>query len=203
MWDFVQGVHPKTLVLSVLMPQESYDPSPDEYAGMAQMIYEQGDADTPLHLKIGMWHLDCKRQRIPHPLALSKVKCLFMPRQRLLKQVDPDNVLAVSEVRDLIAPQLETYTRLLLPADQSYRSMSLDNLLDVNGSFLHIDARGKEWSAVAIACSCRTCYKYTVCGDSILLGMCFDKKLKVPVNWEQAEPCLRKARGRPPGQSHS
>ncbi len=26
--------------------------------------------------------------------------------------------------------------------------------------------------------------------------MCFDKTLKVPENWEQAEPSLRKARGR-------
>jgi hypothetical protein len=26
--------------------------------------------------------------------------------------------------------------------------------------------------------------------------MCFDTKLKVPLNWEQAEPSLRKARGR-------
>ena len=98
-------------------------------------------------------------------------------------------------MRDLIAPQLDTYTRLLLPADQSYMSLSLDNLLDVDGSFLHIDARGKEWSAVAMACSCRTCYKYTVCGDSVLLGMCFDTTLKVPVNWEQAEPSLRMAGG--------
>ncbi len=119
-----------------------------------------------------------------------------MQRQRLLKQVDPDNALSVLEVCDLIAPQLDTYTRLLLPEDQSYMSLSLDNLLDVDGSLLHMDARGKEWSEVALACSCRTCYKYTVCGDSILLGMCLDKKLKVPVNWEQAEPSLRKARGR-------
>ena len=196
MWDFVQCVHPKTLVLSVVMPQESGDPSPDEYAEMAEMIYEQGDVGTPLHLKIRMWHLDCKRRGIPHPFKLSKLKCMFMPRQSLLKQVDPDNALSVSEVRDLIAPQLDTYTRLLVQADESYKSMSLDDLLDVNSSFLHIDARGKEWSAVAIACSCRTCYKYTVCGDSVLLGMCFDTKLKVPLNWEQAEPSLRKARGR-------
>ncbi len=193
---FCAGSASKDPVLSVLMPQSSDDTSPAQYASMAQMIFEQGDADTLLHLKISMWHTDSKRRGIAHPLPLSKVKCFFMPRQRLLKQVDPDNALSVLEVRDLIALQLDTYTRLMLPEDQSYTSLSLDDLLDVDGSFLHIDACGKEWSAVAIACSCRTCYKYSVCGDSVLLGMCFDAKLKVPGNWEQAEPSLRKARGR-------
>ena len=196
MWDFVQGVHPKTLVLAVLMPQSGDDDSPALFARMTQQIYEQGEADTLLHVKIAKWHADNARRGVTYPLALSKVKCLFQPRQRLLKQVDPDNALSVSEVRDLIAQQLDTYTRLTLPADQTYTSLSLDTLLDVDGSFLHIDARGKEWSAVAVACSCRKCYKFTVCGDAVLLGMCFNAKLKVPGNWEQAEPSLRKARGR-------
>ncbi len=79
---------------------------------MTHQIYDQGDALTPLHVKITMWHKDNARRGNPHPLALSKVKSLFQPRQRLLKQVDPDNALSMSEVRDLIAPQLDTYTRL-------------------------------------------------------------------------------------------
>ena len=198
MWDFVQGVHHKTLVLSVLMPQSRDDESPAEFSDMTMQIFQQGDAHTPLqvHLKIALWHKDNKSRGVVNPLQLSKIKCLFMPRQRLLKQVDPNNTLSVSEVRDLIAPQLDTYTRLMLKGDQSYMSLSLDDLLDVDESFLHIDARGKEWSAVSIACSCKKCYKYTVCGDSVLLGMCFNAKLKVLGNWDQAEPSLRKARGR-------
>ena len=33
-------------------------------------------------------------------------------------------------------------------------------------------------------------------GDTVLIGMCFDPTLSVPDKWEQAEPSLRKARGR-------
>jgi hypothetical protein len=33
-------------------------------------------------------------------------------------------------------------------------------------------------------------------GNTVLIGMCFDPTLSVPDKWEQAEPSLRKARGR-------
>ena len=74
--------------------------------------------------------------------------------------------------------------------------MTLDQFLDVERSYLLLEAREKNWSAVDICCTCKTCYQYCVCADTVLIGMCFDPTLSVPDKWEQAEPSLRKARGR-------
>ena len=59
-----------------------------------------------------------------------------------------------------------------------------------------LEAREKNWSVVEMACTCKTCFQYCVCADTVLVGMCFDTKLSVPDRWEQAEQSLRKARGR-------
>ena len=92
--------------------------------------------------------------------------------------------------------QLVVYCKLLNKTDESYVNLTLDDLLDVNDSFLHIDAREKDWSAIDLACCCKRCYKWTVCSHTTLVGMCFIFGLNVPGKWEQAEPSLRKARGR-------
>ena len=47
-----------------------------------------------------------------------------------------------------------------------------------------------------VSCTCKHCYKWTVCGHSTLLGMCFNAELTVPTKWEQVSPSLRKARSR-------
>lgn len=196
MWDRVQGMHPKTLVLTVLKSQTKDDKTPGLFTEMMEDIYSTGPADTPLHLKIVSWRRQQHRAGKKVDMQLSQLKTLYVPRQKLLRQIDPDNSLEVDEVRELLAPQLEVFTRLIMEEDESYRSMSLDELLDVNESYLVLSARAKTWSAVALACSCKTCYKFCVCGDTALLGMCFNDSLSVPLEYMQAEPGLRKARGR-------
>ncbi len=90
----------------------------------------------------------------------------------------------------------EAFEQLIDESNRNYESLSLDELLDVNDSFIMIDARPKTWSVVPAACSCAQCFKMCVCADNVLLGMCFDQSLKVPTAWEQAELSMRKARGR-------
>ena len=83
-------------------------------------------------------------------------------------------------MRLIVEPQADAYGRLTSAADESHRSYDLDTLLDINDSFLHLEARKKDWSAVDMACCCKYCYKNLVCGDTVLVGMCFNHTLSVP-----------------------
>ena len=91
---------------------------------------------------------------------------------------------------------MEYFKELCEPTDESFQSMKLDELLDVDDSFVHVYYHGKDWSVVDLACTCKYCYQWAVCAHSALVAMCFDSTLRVPDAWEQAEPGLRKARGR-------
>ena len=83
-------MHPKTLILSILKPSSKDDPAPDFFNTMTEEIYDMGTHDTPLHLKIDMWRKDKQRHENKLTLKLSQLKCLFMPRQKFLNQIDPN-----------------------------------------------------------------------------------------------------------------
>ncbi len=82
-------------------------------------------------------------------LELSKLKCSFVPRPKLLKQLDPDNAKDMAEVWDFITQLLETFIRLTKDDHETYQSMSLNKLLDVSNSFLHLESGVQYlWSAL-------------------------------------------------------
>jgi hypothetical protein len=91
--------------------------------------------------------------------------------------------------------QLEFFEELRAPDDRSFRSLKLDQLLDINDSFVHVYYHGKDWSAVDLACTCKHCYQWTVCADNALVAMCFDSTLRVPDAWVQAEPACGRHEG--------
>jgi hypothetical protein len=195
-WDRVQDLHPKTLLLSVLKSVGSDDKLPQLFTRMQEDIYQKGIASTPLHLRIALWHNDNDRRGIKVKMELSNIKCLYVPSQKLLKELDPDNLIPAIELWQDVNERADAFEQLIDESNRNYESLSLDELLDVNDSFIMIEARPKTWSVVPAACSCAHCFKMCVCAHNVLLGMCFDQSLKVPTAWEQAEPSMRKARGR-------
>jgi hypothetical protein len=99
-------------------------------------------------------------------------------------------------LRAEIKTQLEDYVKLCKDDDESFVNIRLDQLLDLKDSFVYLMAREKEWSAVDLACKYKRCYKWTVCAHNTLIGLIVKPDLIIPEKAEQAEPRLRKARGR-------
>ncbi len=49
---------------------------------------EQGDDDTPLHLKIVLFHEECERNDIPVEMKTADMKKVLMSKQRVLKYLE-------------------------------------------------------------------------------------------------------------------
>ena len=138
---------------------------------MWRKIFYSGRVDTPLHLKIDMWRTEKQRIGAKPLLQLSSLKHLFIPKQQLLKQLDPSNDRDVEELRILMKEQLTAYVSLAKAEDDSFREMTLDQLLDINDSFLYLEAREKDWSVIDMACTCKRSYKWAACCHSALVGL--------------------------------
>jgi hypothetical protein len=195
-WDSVQGLHPKTLILSELGSMGKDDADPELWRTIVDEIYYTGRADTPVYLKIDMWKKDKQCLGAKPLLQLSSLKHLFILKQQLLKQLDPSHDRDVEELRSLVKKQAAAYARLAKEGDETFREMTLDQLLDVHDSFLYLEARDEDWSVIDIACTCKRCYKWAVCSHTALISLICVDELEIPGKWVQAEPGLRKARGR-------
>ncbi len=59
------------------------------------------------------------------PSGLDEVKIVFMPRQALLKKLDPLGILSATEVLDMLAPYVIKYQQLVLQ-DRPTADMDID-----------------------------------------------------------------------------
>ena len=84
-WDRVQELHPKTLILSELGSLGKEDDCPERWRTIVEEIFYSGRVDTPLHLKIDIWQTEKQRIGAKPLLQLSSLKHLFIPKQQLLK----------------------------------------------------------------------------------------------------------------------
>ncbi len=76
--------HPKTLVctLAIRVKEGVQLKLSDMFDSVSQEMYEMGDADTPLHLKISKWHSACNISDCDHQFKEASVGKLLMPSQR-------------------------------------------------------------------------------------------------------------------------
>ncbi len=153
-------------------------------------------SSKPLHIRIGMWHTQLAEKGEAIPILDSDCKYVFMPRQKLLKAIDPTGTRLLDDVRDEIADMAEKFQAVISEDDRMYTEMTLCDMLDIYEFFYVLNYREPQRSAVDICCGCATCLQWTVCGHNTLLANCFDPKLSVPTKWEQSSPSLRLARGR-------
>ncbi len=101
----MQDVYPKTLSLCIVVEHCSKKPAiPTLFCDMQEEIMECGTLSTPLHLKIAAWYDARKRSGDKLPFALDDLKKVLMPRQALLKKLDPSGSLTVPEVRVALEP---------------------------------------------------------------------------------------------------
>jgi hypothetical protein len=67
-----------------------------------------------LHLKIAAWHEDMRRLGQSQRLDFGELKLMLVPRQALLKRLDPTGELSVPTVRTQLQPPVRQYERLVI-----------------------------------------------------------------------------------------
>ena len=85
MWDRIQGMHPKTAVLSWVVKGTSR--LVNDFPTYVHEVYRQGEPTTPLHLKICLSHDVRKRAGAPISLKIEWFKTVLMPAQHILKKL--------------------------------------------------------------------------------------------------------------------
>jgi hypothetical protein len=85
-WDRIQGMHPKTAVLSWVM--EGTSKFVNDFPPYLHEVYRRGEPTTPLHLKIWLSHNVWKRAGTPMSLKIKWFKTVLMPAQHILKKLD-------------------------------------------------------------------------------------------------------------------
>ncbi len=95
----------------------------------------------PLHIRIGMWHTQLSEKDEEPPISARNCKFVFIPRQKLLKAIDPTGARALADVRDEVEILVEKYQAIIAEDDESYKQLSLCELLDIYETFHLVNYR--------------------------------------------------------------
>jgi hypothetical protein len=135
MWDGVQSAHSKTLSCSFVLTTSSKHPNVAiELRDMMEEIMECRHRTLALHLKIAAWHEDILRLGQSPRLALGDLKTILVPRQALLKRLDPTGELSVPTIRTQLQPLVRQYERLVIQ-DQVDADTNLRDALKIYNYF--------------------------------------------------------------------
>ena len=189
-WDKIQGIHPKTAVLSYVM--EGGSKLVSEFPAYVHEVYRQGEDATPLHLKIWLSHDDRKREGKPLTLKIESFKKVLMPAQHLLKKMDPDNTRSVADVLVDLQPLQDQYANLVVRnRPDLVPGVDIKLALKIYKSF-HLLQKASTWGDIPVQCTCRECFKNCVCAHGVLFASLFDDTLRVPEEYIAATVGLRK-----------
>jgi hypothetical protein len=120
---------------------------------MMEEVMEYGPHTLPLHLKITSWHDNQMRMGQAQPLVIGELKSILVPRQQLLKKLDPTGELSVQTVRAQLEPLLRQYWRLFIQ-DRVDGGMQMKYALKIY-NFFH---REQQWGEIAV-------FKLVVCNQ--------------------------------------
>jgi hypothetical protein len=138
---------------------------------------------TPLHLKFAEWHDYLKRADDKLRFELADLKTVLMPRQPLLKKLDPSGTrnLPVREMRAKLDPYVRDYLRLIIQ-NRVAADMDIKGALQIYKSF-HKLARQPTWGDVPPGCTCKVCFPDCVCKCTLLFASLFNLALRVPADY--------------------
>ena len=92
MYDAVQDMHPKTLSACFVLETSNRLTNPlVVFRDLLDVVMESGAPKAPLHLKIVAMHENLRAEGQDTIIRLSDLKLVLMPRQWLLKKLDPDS----------------------------------------------------------------------------------------------------------------
>jgi hypothetical protein len=143
-------------------------------------VEESGDIGTPLHLKLVIYHENRIREGLDMQLDWSDTKTVLLPRQHLLKKLDPAGVLNVPQLREKLRPLVSEYERVVLK-DVVPPGMDICQALKIYGYF-HLIRYMQEWTEneIPVACSCKVCLTNCVCRCTLLFAAIFRPEVRVP-----------------------
>jgi hypothetical protein len=152
MWDGVQSARSKTLSCSFVLTTSSKRANvPIKLLDMMEEIMECGPRTLALNLKIAAWHEDMRRLGQSPSLALGDLKTIPVPRQALLKRLDPTGELSVPTVRTQLQPLVRQYERLVIQ-DRVDDDTDLRDALKIYNYFHQLN-RTPEWGEIALSCT--------------------------------------------------
>ncbi len=157
---------------------------PTHYRDMLEEIMECGNPATHLHLQISAWHDDRKATDDKLPFGLDNVKTVLIPRQALLKKLDPLGTFSVPGVRCKIAPYVIQYQTLVFQ-DRPAADMDIERVLQIYKYFPHL-TRQPTWGDVPIGCTCKVCFSNCVCSCYLLFASVFNLEIRVPADYNAA-----------------
>jgi hypothetical protein len=179
-WDELQDVHPKTLVCSFVI-RKNRD-LVREFVDRVEEIYSLCDPRTPLHLKIEAWHSNARHS----PLSWTGSCSVMMPRQHILKSIDPYNTKTPHEVMVQLRPVMSDFHEQVLLGKHK-QGVEVHQALDLYESFHHLTYES-TWGQLPWPCTCPTSHAHCACKHAGLLAALSDPTVKVPSDFVAAEP---------------
>jgi hypothetical protein len=191
MWDAVQDMHPKTLSCCFVLEPSARVNTLVLLRDMLQEVMESAARDAPLHLKILAMHEDTISAGEQYTIRLADLRLVLMPRQWLLKKLDPDNKLSVDALRAALEDDMIEYKALIVEdwLDPHY---DVKDVMRIYRKF-NLITPAPKWGRVPLACTCKVCFPNCMCQCTLLLASLFDPEIRVPAHYIAATPSLRKA----------
>ena len=117
-----------------------------------------------------------------------------MPKQRVLKFLDPDGIKTVEELQAELAPLARLYRRVVIQ-DEIPAGMGVEEQLGVYRNWHMLTFRA-EWeeNEIPVACTCQSCFNNGVCGDTLLYAAVFEPRVRVPDDYITKSVHERKGR---------
>jgi hypothetical protein len=183
--------HSKTLSCCfMVMTSSKRSNVPIEFRDMVEEIMECWPPTLALHLKIAAWHDDLRRPGQAPYFDLSELKTILVPRQALLKRLDPTGELSVLTVRTQLEPLVRQYENLVIQ-DRVDDGTHLRDALKIYNYFHQLN-HATEWGEIALSCTCLFCFGKCVCKHTLLFMSLFKPEVRVPDSWITATPSLWK-----------
>ena len=190
MWDRLQSMHRHTLGCCIAI-----NPTKGEQAGMfdncIREIADSGDDTTPLHLKIRRWH-DTRQEEDPAYSAMDCIllKHVLIPRQHVLKDIDPEGSKTAERMRKEIEVRAKEYEKIVIRRVIPL-NMDIAGALRVYSDF-HSVTPAPTWGDVPFACSCPDSHKHCICEHAALIASVYDSDVVVPDALIADSPSKRK-----------
>jgi hypothetical protein len=129
---------------------------------------ETSEAHTPLHLKIKAWHKNQKRSgEPPSSTKVFDFKSVILPRQHLLKKLDPAGEKTVEEVNGALLSLVHEYLAMVVH-DEATPDLGVEHALDVYES--HLLDRATTWGKVPVQCTCVHSCRDCICEHGTLFA---------------------------------
>ncbi len=138
---------------------------------------------SALHIKIEKWHEDneIKEIEVGFP-QMEDIKTLLIPRQHVLKRIDPYNSKPIEDVRRELRSLKADYVNIVVNGNHP-EEMGVSEALDLYETFHHLE-RKDSWGAVPWSCTCVN--SHCVCKHAGLITSVFNPAMKAGLKAKSA-----------------